>query len=199
MAMRKLHRFVSRAPRYVLRAQDKQVMRFALQETKGDGGIDSTILYNLSETGVAFLIDTKTHVKLGDIIKVEIPVPQGEQIAWWARVVRTEEYQPKSWFFSDDPFKDEAKTLVGCRFEELPAQHSLAIRKGIEESFIKAMREQKYRNWHYYRALFSQNAGRFLLYAVLTLASLYFIYYFSRPDTNYDAQRGAPWGQRFKF
>lgn len=199
MAAPKLHRFVNRAPRYILRPQDNQIMRFALKDTKGQGGIDSTILYNLSETGVAFLMAPGTKLKIGDMIKVEIPIPKGEQIAWWARVVRTEEWRPQYWFFSDDSFKDDPKIMVACRFEELPEQHSQAIRQGVEQSLIQAMRDQKYRNRHYYRALFKQKVWQFLLYAVLTAICFGFLYYISRPSANYDSQRGAPWGERFKF
>jgi hypothetical protein len=199
MSALKLRKFVPRAPRYVLRPQDKHIMRFALEKTHGEGGIEHTVLYNLSETGVAFLVDPGTEFKVGDLIKVEVPVPQADQIAWWARVVRMEEYEPRTWFFSNDPFKDQTKILVACRFEDLPEPHSRTLRQGIERSFIQAMRDQQFRNLFYYRTWAIQNLSKLLLYALLTAASLGFLYYISRPSANYDPQRGAPWGERFKF
>jgi hypothetical protein len=174
-------------------------MRFALEKTHGEGGIEHTILYNLSETGVAFLMDPGAEFKVGELIKVEVPVPQGEQIAWWARVVRIQEYEPRTWFFTGEPFKDQTKILVACRFEDIPESHVRTIRRGIERSFIQAMRDQQFRNMFYYRAWLIQNLTKILLYVFLTALSIGFLYYISRPSDNYDARRGAPWGERFKF
>lgn len=174
-------------------------MRFSLQETRGAGGIEHTILLNLSETGAAFLADQGTEFKVGEQIKVEIPIPGGDQIAWFARVVRIQEYEPRTWLFGQDPFADQGKHLIALTFEDLPEPHSRAIRKGIEDSFLKAMREQQYRNWFYYRAYILHNLWQFIAYITLTILALGFIYYFSRPSENYDSKRGAPWGQRFKF
>ncbi|MGE0529129.1 MAG: PilZ domain-containing protein [Bdellovibrionales bacterium] len=194
-----VRKFISRAPRYVLRPQDRHIMRFSLQETRGAGGIEHTILLNLSETGAAFLADQGTEFKVGEQIKVEIPIPGGDQIAWFARVVRIQEYEPRTWLFGQDPFADQGKHLIALTFEDLPEPHSRAIRKGIEDSFLKAMREQQYRNWFYYRAYILHNLWQFIAYITLTILALGFIYYFSRPSENYDSKRGAPWGQRFKF
>lgn len=200
MSAQRLRKFIQRAPRYVLRPQDNQVMRFSLESMKGSGESDETMLHNLSETGVAFIVKPETQIKVGDIIKVEIPVPSEGQIAWWAKVVRTESFEPNQWMFSSkNPFKEIEKVLVACRFEDMPDEHTLTIRRGIERSFIKAMQDQQYLNWHYYRALIFQNYSKWIFYAALTAASIWFLYYISQPNENYDSSRGAPWGQRFKF
>lgn len=198
MAAENLRKFVPRAFRYVLRPQDKHVMRFSLENTQGAAGIEQTPLINLSETGVAFLVNPDTPIRLGDQIKVEIPVPASEQIAWWGRVVRVQEYEPETWLFAKDPFRDEPKVLIGVRFEGLPEGHSRAIRKGIEQSFMRAMREQQYRNWLYYRTLALQNIGKAVLFAALSVAFLGVMWLVTRPSGNYDADKGAPWGERFK-
>jgi hypothetical protein len=41
-----LRKFVPRAPRYVLRPQDRKVMRFSLEDSLGQGGVEHTILIN---------------------------------------------------------------------------------------------------------------------------------------------------------
>lgn len=174
-------------------------MRFALEHTVGQGGIESTVLLNLSETGVAFLVAPGHVPKLGDRIKVEIPVPSGDQIAWWGRVVRAQEYEPRSWFFGKDPFLDDPRILIGVRFEQLPGQHTKTIRKGIENSFIRAMRDQQYRTWLYYRALFMQNMFKIVMMVLLTAGCIGLIWWLTLPSGNYDSQHGAPWGERFKF
>lgn len=193
-----LRKFVARAPRYVLRPADRKSMRFSLQDTVGPAGIEETLLINLSETGVAFLTARGARVEVGELIKVEVPIPSGEQIAWWGRVVRVQEHHTRQWF-SEDDFAEPARLLVAITFEDLPEAHSRALRKGIEQSFIKAVREQKYKTWNYYRAVLSQNFLRFTAYLVLIALAFGFLYYFSRPADNYDGSRGAPWGQRFKF
>jgi len=195
-----LRKFVPRAFRYVLRPQDRNGMRFSLEHSRGTGGIERTTLLNLSESGVAFLMSPGMEPHVGERIKVEIPIPNGEQIAWWARVVRVQEHQSRSWFASNKAnFHEQPQIFVALRFEELPEPHTRALRKGLEQSFMKAMRDQHYRNWLYYRAYVLHNIWRWTLYSVLTAAALGFIYYFAQPSANYDKDRGALWGDRFKF
>jgi hypothetical protein len=174
-------------------------MRFSLEDGRGPAAIEKTLLLNLSESGVAFLLSPDVEVHFGERMKVEIPVPSGERIAWWGRVVRVQEYEGRTWLFGKDPFRDDPKIMVAVRFDELPEGHSRAIRKGIEKSFMRAMREQHYRNWLYYRSLALHNIGKVILYACLIAFTVAFLWYFTRPSANYDAKRGAPWGDRYKF
>lgn len=175
-------------------------MRFSLADSQGPGGIEQTLLYNLSETGAAFLTTQPRLFELGDFIKVEIPIPNGDQFASWARVVRIEEFEYSShWTTSRHAIFEKEVYLVATKFESLPKGHVRALRKGIEQCFIQAMRDQQYRNWLYYKALFSTYLIPGLIYFFLTLLAVGFIYYFSLPDPQYDSKKGAPWGQRFKF
>lgn len=195
----KLRKFMQRSPRYILRPQDRNDMRFSLQNTIGEGGIERTVMLNLSRTGVAFMVDRGHHPHLGEFVKVEIPIPGGEQIAWWGKVVRIEEYERSIWSFRKDPFHESSRVIVGLKFDNLPEAHSRALQKGIEQSFLQAMRDQRYRNFLYYKIFASQYFLRALMFAVLTALTVGFIYYFSQPDAKYDGKRGAPWGERFKF
>lgn len=192
-ALRKFH---NRAFRYVLRTQDDRDMRFALERAGGVAGVEQTLLLNLSETGCAFLVDGAVEIAMNERIKVEIPVPQGAKIAWWGRVVRIEEHEPASWRFSSDAFRGEPKIKIGVRFDPLPEGHSRALRKGLEQSFMKAMRDQHYRNWLYYRAVVLQNLWKALLIIGLAAAAGAALYVLSLPSGNYTSERGAPWGER---
>lgn len=195
----RIRRFVPRAFRYVLRPQDKNAMRFSLNDPHGPSAINQTLLVNLSESGVAFLVSPDTRVQMHERMKVEIPVPGGEQIAWWGTVVRLQEYEPRAWMFGGDPFRDDPKILVAVRFDDLPEGHTRAIRKGLEQSFMQAMRDQQFRNWLYYRTLAQQYFWR-VFFSVAALAfTIAFLWYFTRPSANYDADKGAPWGERFKL
>lgn len=195
----RIRKFVPRAPRYVLRPSDRNLMRFGLAALKGPAHIERTTLVNLSETGAAFVTDASSDLKIGDSIKVEVPIPSGDQIAWFARVVRIQEYDDRSWFSRRHSEASTEQIVVGLKFDELPEPHSRAIRKGIEQSFLKALQDQQVRKMLYYKAYFIQNVIPFLGYAALILAAVGLIFLLTRPSDNYDAKRGAPWGERFKF
>lgn len=194
-----LRRFVPRAPRYILRTQDRNIMRFGLSSLRGPAHIEQTTLLNLSETGAAFVTDETSDIKIGDSIKVEIPIPSGDQIAWFARVVRIQEYDERAWWQSGGADARQGQILIALRFDELPAPHTRAIRKGIEASFLKALQDQQVRKMLYYKAWLTQNLLPIIGYTLLTAAAIGFIYMMTRPSANYDEKRGAPWGERFKF
>lgn len=193
-----LRQFIQRSARYSLRPQDKNVMRFSLQADGEKHGIHETTLLNLSETGAAFIVDSPYEPSIGDKIKVEIPIPGGDSLAWFGEVVRLQEVRPKRRFSKDDGFMETRKIMVGLRFETLPTGHTASLRRGLRDSFIQIMREQRTRNMQYYKTLVQRWAylGSLLILAVL---AAYFVYWLSQPDAHYDAKRGAPWGERFKF
>ncbi len=194
-----IRKYVARAPRYVLRPQDRNIMRFSLEAESDGNGIEQTTLLNLSESGLAFLVESGHEPGLGDHIKVEIPIPGGEQIAWWAVVTRIETYVMRGWFYSKDLFEDEGKVLVGLRFDPLPEPHTRAMRKGLRSSFIQAMRDQQIRNSEYYRSVLASHAFKIFWYALATIIAFGIMYRLAQPGGNYDAKRGSQWGERFKF
>ena len=197
----RLRKFINRSPRYVLRPQDRNVMRFSLEHTQGGGGVEETLLLNLSETGVAFLVDSGYEPRVGEKIKVEVPIPGGNQIAWWAKVVRTSEYNgSRRWFSPEkDTFDVSNKVIVALRFDEMPEAHTSAIRQGLKQSFAKALDDQQFRDWLYNRQEQLVFAGKVFLFGLLFALVVGFVYWFSLPDETYDAKRGSPWGERFKF
>ena len=195
----RLRRFVPRAPRYVLKPNDRNLMRFGLSQTRGPAHVEATTLVNLSETGAAFITDASCELKVNDRIKVEIPIPHGEQIAWFASVVRIEQYDDSGWLSFSPHVPRAEQVVVALRFEDLPEPHSRAIRQGIEKSFLKALQDQQVRRVLYYKAYLTQKIIPLIGYLLLTLAAFGFIYYFTLPSENYDAKRGTLWGNRFRF
>ncbi len=193
-----LRRFIPRATRYVLRPQDQKMLRFSHQDEKGAEAIQETTLVDLSKTGLAFLIEREDAPLLGDLIKVEFAIPGGEQMAWWARVVRCEEHTKKIWWMRENPdFQD--LIMIGVQFQNLPQMQQSHIQSNLDvrlkELMIQHRRVQMARltSWFIYRGI------RILLVSGFALAVLGMLYYLSLPSENYDAERGAPWGQRFKI
>lgn len=191
-----LRRFINRAPRYILKPTDNQVMRFATD--RGPQGVFKTKLVNLSETGAAFVVDRSMAPQIGDTLKVELPIPGLDQIAWFGEVVRMEVYSSNSWWSDPDPFVDDEKMLIAVHFQELPHGHRAAIKKGLQDQFLLELQERRLRQQLYVKQWILENLFKFTGYLLLSIASFGLLYYLSRPSENYDSQRGAPWGQRFK-
>ena len=174
-------------------------MRFGLSSLRGPAHIEYTVLINLSETGAAFITDHTADIGIGDSIKVEIPIPNGDQIAWFARVVRIQEHEERSWFYTRGAPVRKDQIVIALRFDDLPEPHTRAIRKGIEASFLKALHDQQVRRVLYYKTYVMQNVIPLIFYFLLTCAAIGLIYYLTLPSENYDPERGALWGERFKF
>lgn len=171
-------------------------MRFSKEE---GSGVFRTRLLNLSETGAAFLVDRSMRPEIGDLIKVEIPVPGLDQIAWFGRVVRLESYEGNSWWSEPDPFVDEEKIMVAVHFHDLPLGHRKAIKQGLEKQFLEELKERRLRQQMYLKHVFLENVYKYSGYILLSIASFALLYYLSLPNKNYDAKRGAPWGHRYKI
>ena len=170
-----VRKMVPRAPRYILGPGDNQVVRFSFADTKGGNAALQTSMVNLSETGVAFLIDPVLAPELGETVKIEIPIPGADQIAWFAQVVRIEMYEPRQWwFFKPDQTQqqDRARVLVGLRFEELPFGHQKAIRKGLEKSFLEALRAERQRKLQYWKHFLFINGPKILLWTAAFAAAV---------------------------
>ena len=191
-------KFVERATRYVLRPTDRSDMRFSLEHSQGAGGIEHTLLINLSESGAAFVVHHEFAPKIGDRIKVEIPIPQGDRIAWWGRVVRTQVFQSRIWFLRSG-FDEENRVLVALRFEKMPEPFTRELRRGLNKSILRAMRDQQYLSLSYYQKYFIENFWRIMLWVGVTLSALAAMWFLTQPSNNYDPNRGDPWVERFKI
>ncbi|MGE0762675.1 MAG: PilZ domain-containing protein [Bdellovibrionales bacterium] len=191
-----LRRFVARAPRYVLRPNDNQMLRFSPNNTSNRSF--STQLMNISETGLAFLIDRGHCPSIGEFIKVEFPVPGGEQIAWFGKVVRLEEFSRHPWWSDKRNSEHTGDVLVGIQFHQLPDGHRQAIRVHLQARFRELMKDRQMASWRQLGQFFNDNAWKMIMYVLSALFTIGILYFLSLPSPNYDSKRGAPWGQRFK-
>src|SRR6185437_9123013 len=124
--MSEARKFVVREPRYTLQPTDNRYIRFAREDENGQ--THTTIFIDISATGLAFVINSDQAPHLSDLIKVEVPLEDGQSVAWWARVVRVEEYTLRKWYVKKENFVGENPVLVAVQFQNLPAGHSTAIR-----------------------------------------------------------------------
>lgn len=188
-------KFISRATRYTLNPNDNRFLRYA--HHNDNGRTFTTRFVDISQTGLAFITDNENAPRLSDLIKIEIPLDANNTIAWWARVVRVEEYAPHKWYLKADDFQSENQVLVAIVFHELPPAHSRLIRETLDKKFAEMHeinRRERMQNITKYMA---EQIWLILLYASLIFATGWLLYFLSRPGPNYDADRGAPWGQRY--
>lgn len=193
--------FIPRAPRYVLRPDDNQMIRYALPNEKNNPYITKFI--DISQSGLAFVISQRAlrdgfpHV--GESLKIEVPVPGGEQFAWWAKVTRIQEYENPWKRFDSDGFWNETVVLVAVVFENLPDGHAAALKTGLSKKFEEiAIEKAKYRRKEIIE-WWGLNWRSILLYTLMTLMTFALLFWLSEPTANYDAHRGSPWGERYKF
>lgn len=192
-----LKKFIERAPRYALRPTDNSLMRFA--HAGQSGQVFTTRFLDISTSGVSFVVDREQAPFIHEAIKLEIPLEDGQQFAWWGRVVRIEEYAPHKWYLKEQDFTDESQILVAVRFEGLPAAHVDKIRSTLQVKFREVETQKKREAIKNLAALWTHFAWEIIFYVGLAVAAFYMLWAISRPSANYDAEHGAPWGKRMWF
>lgn len=186
---RRLRPYIKRAPRYVLNANDNRFMRFARESVFNR--TYTTEIVNLSETGMAFVVDRSLVPDLGEQMKIEFTPPNQEQIAWFARVVRIELPEDISgWKIQS------REARVALQFENLPPAHLQAIRHGLREQFERLAFERKMQTYREIGLWLKQNASKIAVYAAASLIVFSILYSLTRPSPNYDAKHPVPWGER---
>lgn len=193
--------YIPRAPRYVLRPDDNQMIRYALPHEKSNPY--TTKFINISQTGLAFVVSQRAlrdgFPVVGEKIKLEVPVPGGDQFAWWATVIRIEEYENPWRRFESDNFMTENQVMVAVRFDELPGAHANLLQVGLTRRFEEIATEEALLRRRELQDWLSNNWRSFFLYAIMTLMTFGLLYWLSQPADNYDVHRGSPWGERYKF
>jgi hypothetical protein len=189
-------KFVSRAPRYTLQPTDNRYMRYAAADNYGKSY--TTQFVDISTTGLAFVADRENAPQISEVIKIEVPM-ENTHIAWWARVVRIEEYAPHKWYMNAQDFEREDQVMVAIRFEELPTGHKQQIYQNLDKKFAEIKKREYQLKIKNSAMFFVSQFWQLLIYGACIAATIWFIWYFSQPDASYDAKRGAPWGQRYPW
>lgn len=190
-----LRRFVPRAPRYTLQTGDNHNLRFAINGQNHKSF--STRFLNVSETGLAFLIDRDSAPHLGEMIKLEFPVPGGEQIAWFAKVVRLEDFGASQWWSENEPADSSSDVVVGVQFHLMPEAHRANIRSHLQERFREVLQHRQQKIWSHFMNFMNDYGWQGLMYILATLLTFGLLYFLTLPDSRYDSKRGSPWGHRF--
>jgi PilZ domain len=190
-------KFLSRAPRYTLNPSDNRFLRYAKQNEQGH--TYTTRFIDISQTGLAFITDRENAPGLSDLLKIEIPLSDTETVAWWARVVRIEEYAPHKWYMKANDFQDQNQVMVAVTFHELPPGHTRLIRETLDKKFAEVRAIENQQRMKHMTLYIASRFWRFLFYAGSIAATIWFLYWLSLPSYNYDASKGAPWGQRYPW
>jgi PilZ domain len=188
-------KFLNRAPRYTLQPSDNRYLRFAHKNELGH--THTTRFIDISATGLAFVIDKDVAPQIFEMIKVEIPLDDGQSVAWWGKVVRIEEYAAHRWYMKGSDVAHENQVMVAVNFQELPQGHTAAIRHSLDKKFDELYARQRRERMKNVSLFLASQIWRIALYAMCVLFMVWFFYYFSQPDANYDPKIGSPWGQRF--
>jgi hypothetical protein len=192
-----VRKFVARAPRYALRPSDNHLMRFAHEGEIGQ--IFTTRIYDISQSGLSFITDRENAPFIQERIKVELPLEGNEQIAWWGRVVRIEEYASHKWYMKEENFNQDRQVLVAVSFEGLPLPHVRRINATLEKKFQEISKDKKREAFKSITALWTHYTWEVAFYIGVVITAVYILWALSRPTANYDAEHGSPWGKRMWF
>ena len=192
-----LRKFIARAPRYTLRPSDNRLMRYAHEGESGQ--IFTTRIVDVSQSGVSFIADRENAPFIHERVKLEIPLEDGQQVAWWGKVVRVEEYASHKWYLKKDDFQEERQVLVAVRFEGMPSPHVAKITYTLDKKFQELSKERKREAFKNLTSFWTHYAWEFIFYIGVVLAGAYILWSLSRPSDMYNPERGAPWGQRMWY
>ena len=188
--------FVHRSPRYLLRPDDAQVLNFV--SSKKDPEKHNTTLYNVSETGLAFVAHRDSAPQVGDRIQIEFPVPGSGRVAWWAKVVRLEAHHTQPFWRVEDGIEDPENLLVAVRFENLPDGHRRAIRQSLTRKFQELQHEERIHKLKNITEFVQEQFWNLILFALCSVAALLALYQFSRYEYLFDVKDGSVYHELFQ-
>lgn len=113
-----LARYHARSPRYVLDTEDNNLIRLSGAERLT--WEEKTEIRDISLTGLSFLAPLDLSPQIGEVIKIQFAVPDSEQMACYAVVIRIEKV---------DPFNN----LIGVHFYKLDRTQRLNLVQGLSD------------------------------------------------------------------
>lgn len=191
-----LRKFIPRAPRYVLRPSDSQVLSFSKANERG--AKHETRIINLSSTGIAFLVDRSEAPRIGDHIKIEFPIPSGTQVAWWARVVRMESYSDQRWWEDKDSFDSPKQVVVGVHYIDLPDGHRRDIQKGLENRYKELKSQYMKERLRDVKDFAFGNFWNFVLFGLCIVACVMALSLFTHYEPLFDRKNGSAYFKLFE-
>lgn len=114
--MSSLARYHARAPRYVLDTEDESLIRLSGAERLA--WEENTELRDVSLTGLSFTAPQDLSPQIGEVIKIQFAVPQAQQMACYAVVIRIEKI-------------NQFENLVAVHFYKLDRTQRLNLVQGL--------------------------------------------------------------------
>lgn len=122
-----LARYHARSPRYILDTEDESLIRVAgPRQVPWEEG---TRIKNVSLTGLAFTAPEDLCPILGEVIRIQFPVPGGRPFACHAIVTRIEE-------------EKHGMMAVAVHFYKLDMAHRIVLAQGLSRRFRDRMKTQ---------------------------------------------------------
>ncbi len=122
-----LAKYHARSPRYILQPQDNTLIRVAgPRQIPWEEGTD---IKNISLSGLAFTAPVELCPIVGEFIKIQFQVPDGNQMACHGLVTRLEPL-------------GKTEMLVGIQFYKLEMAHRIALLQGLAQK----LKEQQQKN-----------------------------------------------------
>lgn len=177
----KLRQFITRAPRLELSHLDSKEMYFALDSERGQK--HKTRIVNLSATGLAFVAIAPEAPSVGEKVKVEFTVPKEGKVAWFARVVRIEEYYDSRWWDPSDNFETPPEVLIAVTYEDMPEQHKMSIQSGLDKRFQEIRSERFVATTRSFLFALKNNFWNLVLFGLCVVAGIMMLRWFSMAES----------------
>lgn len=186
-----------------MNADDNRILRFARESNRATFGEQTqphpgegvqTEIINISQSGMAFVVERQFAPQIDEIIKVEFaPAPEAKSLAWFARVVRIElPEQQASW-------KTRSNSLrVGIRFEEPPPEYQQELRANLQQRARSLRRQARWQALRNLRRWLGRHYPELILVALTTAATIGVLYILTQPSPSYDPEHPTVWGERFR-
>jgi hypothetical protein len=181
---------MTRAPRLELGHLDNKRMYFALDSEKGKK--HATQVANISETGLAFVAKDYEAPSIGEMIKVEFTVPGEGKMAWFAKVVRVEEYYDVRWWDPQDEFESPSEVMVAVKYVDMPEKHKAVIHRGLETRFEQIRKARFQQSVRALTVFLLKNFWNFVLFTLCLFTALAILHLYSMREPVSSSSKEAP-------
>jgi hypothetical protein len=155
-----LARYHARAPRYVLDTEDNNLIRLSGAERLS--WEEKTEIRDISLTGLSFLAPLDLSPQIGEVIKIQFAVPDSEQMACYAVVIRIEKL-------------DQFNNLIGVHFYKLDRTQRLNLVQGLSDRIKHQVRQQRTDNGSKWNMIVAVTGLVLTLLCWLTLMKIYYL------------------------
>jgi hypothetical protein len=185
-------KFFDRAPRYILHAGDEKIVRVAPRNRRKNQIYHLEIL-DVSETGMSFIVNWNYLPQIGEILKVEFPVPgENRKVAWFAKVMRMEGMGERP-----QEMNHFSGIKVGVEFIDMPKGHIRTLKAALNNKTQNRIRAHRLKKALQKRGEILRVMGQLIFLTAVCVGIYYFFKSYTEHDINYDPKRPVNWGERF--